>query len=239
MLFRQLCDHDSRTYSYLIADEVTRSAILVDPVIEQVERDLKLLRELDLRLEFCLETHVHADHVTGMGRLRELTGCHGIVPEGAPVRCADRFTRDGETLQLGEMTIKGIATPGHTRSHMAYLVNGVRILTGDALLIRGCGRTDFQGGSAAELYDSVVQRLFTLPDETLVYPAHDYHGHAVSTLGEEKKWNPRFTGHTREQFIEYMNVLVLPYPKKIMEALPANERCGNSSDPPLLLRAVR
>jgi glyoxylase-like metal-dependent hydrolase (beta-lactamase superfamily II) len=239
MLFRQLYDRDSNTCSYLIADEATRSAVLVDPVLEQVERDLKLLRELDLRLEFCLETHVHADHVTGMGRLRELTGCHGIVPEGAPVRCADRYIWDGETLQLGEVTIKGIATPGHTGSHMAYLVNGDRILTGDALLIRGCGRTDFQSGSAAELYDTVTQRLFSLPDDTLVYPAHDYHGHTVSTLGDEKKWNPCFTGCTREQFIGYMKGLLLPYPKKIMEALPANERCGNSSDPPLLLRAVR
>ncbi|MEO6697179.1 MAG: MBL fold metallo-hydrolase, partial [Gammaproteobacteria bacterium] len=221
--------------SYLIADEATRFAVLVDPVLERVERDLKLLRELDLKLAFCLETHVHADHITGTGRLREHTGCHGIVPEGASVACADRFIADGEILRLGNVTIEAIATPGHTGSHMAYLVNAERILSGDALLIRGCGRTDFQSGNAAELYDSVVQHLFNLPDATLVYPAHDYHGHNVSTIGEEKKWNPRFSGRTREQFIEYMNGLELPYPKKIMEALPANERCGN---PPPLLSAA-
>ena len=238
MLFRQLFDSESSTYSYLIADEKSRSAVLVDPVLEQVERDLKLLRELNLTLEFCLETHVHADHVTATSKLRELTGCHGIVPEGAPVSCADRHIRDGETVQLGDVTIKAIATPGHTDSHMAYLVNGDRLLTGDALLIRGCGRTDFQSGSAAALYDSVQQRLYTLPDATLVYPAHDYHGHTVSTLGEEKIWNPRFAGRSREQFIGYMNGLVLPYPKKIMEALPANERCGNASAAAALLHTI-
>lgn len=229
MLFRQLFDNESSTYSYLIADEKSRTAVLVDPVLEQVERDLKLLRELDLTLEFCLETHVHADHVTATGKLRELTGCRGVVPDGAPVDCADRFIRDGEILQLGDVTIKAIATPGHTSSHMAYLVNGDRLLTGDALLIRGCGRTDFQNGSAAALYDSVTQRLFSLPAGTLVYPAHDYHGHTVSTLDEERQWNPRFAGRSRAQFVEYMNALSLPYPKKIMEALPANERCGNAS----------
>lgn len=238
MLFRQLFDSESSTYTYLIADEKSRSAVLVDPVLEQVERDLTLLRELNLTLEYCLETHVHADHVTATGKLRELTGCHSLVPEGAPVNCADRHIRDGETLQLGDVTIKAIATPGHTDSHMAYLVNGDRLLTGDALLIRGCGRTDFQSGSAAVLYDSVVQRLFALPDATLVYPAHDYHGHTVSTLGEEKNWNPRFTGRSQEEFVNYMNDLTLPYPKKIMEALPANERCGNASGTSELLKAA-
>ena len=172
---------------------------------------------------------MHADHATGTGRLRELTGCRSLVPEGAAAECADHFVRDGETLRLGNVTIQAMAAPGHTDSHMAYLVNGDRVLTGDALLIRGCGRTDFQSGNAAQLYDSVTQRLFNLPDETKVYPAHDYHGHSVSSIGEERKWNPRFYGRTREQFAEYMNDLKLLYPKKIMEALPANERCGNPS----------
>jgi sulfur dioxygenase len=226
MLFRQMFDLETSTYTYLIADTVTKKAVLVDSVLEQVERDRKQLNELGFTLKYCLETHVHADHITGTARLRELTGCSGIVPEGANVACADRTLRDGEELRLGSVTIRAIATPGHTDSHMAYLVNGTHLLTGDALFIRGCGRTDFQSGDAATLYDSVTGKLFTLADETLVYPAHDYHGLTVSTIGEEKHFNPRFVGRNRQQFIEFMNGLNLPDPQKIMEAVPANERCG-------------
>ncbi|MBF2067015.1 MAG: MBL fold metallo-hydrolase [Calothrix sp. C42_A2020_038] len=227
MLFRQLFDQDTWTYTYLIADPTTKEAVLVDSVIEQVERDYKLLNELGLTLKYCLETHVHADHITGAGKLRELSGCEAIVPENAQVACANRLIRHSEVIKVGEIEIKAIATLGHTDSHMAYLVNGDRVLTGDALFVRGCGRTDFQSGDAGTLYDSVTQKLFTLPDETLVYPAHDYRGHSVSTIGEEKQWNPRFVGRTRDQFIEFMNGLNLPDPKKIMEAVPANEQCGN------------
>lgn len=227
MLFRQLFDSESSTYTYLIADEASGAAALVDPVLEQVERDVKLLKELNLTLKFCLETHVHADHITGTARLREQTGCLGMVPQGASAVCADRFIADGETLHLGALRIQAIATPGHTDSHVAYLVNGDRVLTGDVLLIRGSGRTDFQSGDAAALYDSVTQKLFSLPDATYVYPGHDYHGHTVSTIGEEKRWNPRFSGRDREQFVTYMNSITFAQPKKIMEAVPANERCGN------------
>jgi glyoxylase-like metal-dependent hydrolase (beta-lactamase superfamily II) len=227
MLFRQLFDQDTWTYTYLIADSDTQEAVLVDSVIEQVERDYKLINELGLTLKYCLETHVHADHITGAGKLRELTGCETIVPEKAQVACADRHIRHGEILKVGEIEIQAIATPGHTDSHMAYLVNGDRVLTGDALFIRGCGRTDFQSGDAGTLYDSVKENLFTLPDGTLVYPGHDYRGHAVSTIAEEEQWNPRFAGRTRDQFIEFMNGLNLPDPKKMMEAVPANEQCGN------------
>ena len=226
MLFRQLFDQDTWTYTYLIADPQTQAAALVDPVIEQVERDLKLIKELGLTLKYSLDTHVHADHITGTGKLRELTGCEGIVPENAQVACASRLIEHGEGLTLGSVTLEAIATLGHTDSHMTYLVNGDRVLTGDALLIRGCGRTDFQSGNPGALYDSVTQKLFTLPDATWVYPGHDYRGHMVSTVGEEKQWNPRFLGRTREQFIEFMNQLDLPYPQKIMEAVPANEQCG-------------
>ncbi|AFY77369.1 MAG: MBL fold metallo-hydrolase [Hydrococcus sp. C42_A2020_068] len=226
MLFRQLYDQETSTYTYLIADPDTKEAILIDPVLEQVERDRKLLQELGLTLRYCLETHIHADHITGTDKLRQMTGCLGIVPEHAQASCADRHIKDGETLQLGAITIQAIATPGHTDSHMAYLVNSDRVLTGDALFIRGCGRTDFQSGDAGTLYDSVTQRLFALPDDTLVYPAHDYRGHTVSTIGEEKQWNPRFVGRTREGFIEFMGNLNLPDPKKMMEAVPANEMCG-------------
>jgi glyoxylase-like metal-dependent hydrolase (beta-lactamase superfamily II) len=226
MLFRQFLDQETGTYTYLIADRNTKEAVLVDPVLEQVERDLKWLNELGLTLKYCLETHIHADHITGTGKLRELTGCAGIVPENAQADCANRFIKHDEVLQLGDIEIRAIATFGHTDSHMSYLVNGTHLLTGDSLLIRGCGRTDFQSGDAGILYDHVTQRLFTLPDETLVYPGHDYRGNMVSTIGEEKRLNPRFAGRDRAQFIEFMNNLNLPNPKKIAEAVPANERCG-------------
>jgi glyoxylase-like metal-dependent hydrolase (beta-lactamase superfamily II) len=157
-----------------------------------------------------------------------------VVPEKAEANCADMYIQDGQILSVGEVIMEAMpsatsstnATPGHTDSHNAYLVNNHSVLTGDALLIRGCGRTDFQSGDAGTLYDSVTQRLFTLPDETLVYPGHDYRGHTVSTIGEEKRFNLRFAGRTRDNFIELMANLHLPNPKKIMEAVPANEMCG-------------
>lgn len=229
MFFRQLFDRESSTYSYLIADTATREAVLVDSVLEQVERDLKLIKELDLTLKYCLETHIHADHITGTGELRDRTNCKGIVPINAEAQCADRFIEHDEIIQLGEVQIKAIKTLGHTSSHMAYLVNHHCVLTGDALLIRGCGRTDFQNGDSGMLYDVVTTRLFTLPDETKVYPAHDYHGRTVSTIGEEKQWNPRFQGN-RQNFISLMNNLDLSYPRKMMEAIPANQSCGKVSN---------
>ncbi|HIK38220.1 MAG: MBL fold metallo-hydrolase [Geminocystis sp.] len=227
MLFRQLFDQDTWTYTYLIADEETKEAALVDPVLEKVERDLQLIRELGLKLVYSIETHVHADHITGTGKLKELTGCKGVVPEKAKVECADIYLKDGEVLKVGSVEIKAIHTPGHTDCHFAYLVNGTHLLTGDALFIRGCGRTDFQSGDAGQLYDSITQKLFTLPDSTLVYPGHDYRGHTVSTIGEEKQYNPRLANKTREEFIDIMNNLNLPNPAKIMEAIPANRQCGN------------
>lgn len=227
MLFRQLFDSETSTYTYLIADLTKKEAVLVDPVLEKVERDLLLLEQLELTLRYCLETHIHADHITGTAKLRELTQCQGIVPQNASAICADRFIANGEILQLGSIEIKAIATPGHTDSHMAYLVNSDRVLTGDSLLIRGCGRTDFQSGDPGSLFDAITQNLFTLPDETLVYPGHDYRGHTVSTIGEEKRWNPRLANQNRVSFIALMSNLNLPNPKKIMEAVPANERCGN------------
>ncbi|AFY49600.1 Zn-dependent hydrolase, glyoxylase [Nostoc sp. PCC 7524] len=237
MLFRQLFDPETSTYTYLIADIESKSAVLVDPVLEQIERDQKLIAELGLTLHYCLETHIHADHITGSGKLRELTGCQSIVPFGANAVCADRTIQHGEALQIGAVVIEAIATPGHTDSHMAYLVNKTHLLTGDSLLIRGCGRTDFQSGNAGALYDCITENLFTLPDTTLVYPGHDYRGHMVSTIGEEKEFNPRFVERDglrparrdRSEFIELMGNLNLPNPQKIMEAVPANQRCGQVS----------
>ena len=225
MFFRQLFDPESSTYTYLIADTSTGEAVLVDSVLEQVERDLKLIQELNLTLKYCLETHIHADHITGTGQLRDRTNCLGIVPVNAEAKCADRLIQDSEIIKVGEVEILALETLGHTDSHMTYLVNHNRILTGDALLIRGCGRTDFQNGDPGMLYDSVTSKLFTLPDDTLVYPAHDYHGRTVSTIGEEKQWNPRFQGD-RQNFIRLMNNLDLSFPRKMMEAVPANQGCG-------------
>ncbi len=230
MLFRQLIDPITSTYTYLFADRVNKTAVLIDPVFEQVERDLQLLIELGLQLSYCLETHIHADHITGSGKLRTATGCLGVVPNNSQVTCADRFLEDGEILEVGEIQIQAIATPGHTNSHLAYLVNNKYLLTGDSLWIRGCGRTDFQGGDAGVLYDVVTQKLFTLPDDTLVYPGHDYKGQTVSTIGEEKQFNPRFVGRDRFNFIQFMASLNLPYPKKMAKVVPANQKCGNIID---------
>jgi sulfur dioxygenase len=227
MLFRQLFDNESSTYTYLIADEITKAAVLVDPVWEQVDRDLQLITELGLKLRYCLETHIHADHITGTGKLREITGCLGVVPAKSSATCADKYIEDGEILEIGEIIIQAIATPGHTDSHIAYLINNQQLLTGDSLLIRGCGRTDFQSGNAGIQYDSITEKLFQLPDTTLVYPGHDYKGFTVSTIGEEKQHNPRLKHQNKTTFIEMINNLNLPNPKKMMDAVPANQQCGN------------
>lgn len=225
MLFRQLFDPESSTYTYLLADEQSRKAAIIDPVKEQSARDLELIRELGLELVYSLETHVHADHVTGSGALRDATGAKVVLSRGAGVGCADVAVEDGGVLSLGRYTIRAITTPGHTVGCVSYLAGG-RLFTGDALLIRGTGRTDFQGGSAEQLYDSITTKLFALPDETLVYPAHDYKGRTVSTIGEEKRLNPRLAEKTKADFVRIMGELHLPRPKKIEEAVPANLACG-------------
>ncbi|MEA5418599.1 MBL fold metallo-hydrolase [Spirulina sp. CCNP1310] len=226
MIFRQLFDPETSTYTYLIADPETKEAIFVDPVIEQVDRDWQLLQELGLTLRYCFETHIHADHITGTGKLREKTGCSGVAPKESGVVCADIGCSDGDRFTIGAITVEAIATPGHTHCDITYLVNGTHLLTGDSLFIRGCGRTDFQSGSAAALYDSITEKLFTLPDHIWVYPGHDYRGQTVSTIGEEKQYNPRLAGQSKTAFVELMGSLNLPNPKKIMEAVPANQHCG-------------
>lgn len=223
-IFRQLFDKESSTYTYLIADSATREAVLIDPVIEQVQRDLKILTELDLKLVWVLDTHIHADHVTAADALRRATGCKTAGAKSAGLSCVDKHLGEGDVIRVSGIEIKVLELPGHTSDSLGYLV-GNRLFTGDALLIRGCGRTDFQNGDAATLYESIHKKVFTLPDTTLIYPAHDYNGLMVSSVGEEKKYNPRLT-LSREKFIEFMGNLNLAAPKKINEALPFNRRCG-------------
>lgn len=226
MLFRQLFDRESSTYTYLLADEITREALLIDAVLEQVDRDLELLRELELDLRFVLDTHVHADHVTGAGRLRERTGAKTVAGAGgAP--CVDVSVGRGDVVRVGGISLSVLATPGHTSDSVSYLAAD-RVFTGDALLIRAAGRTDFQNGDAGQLYDSIHEVLFALPDATLVYPAHDYRGRTVTTIGEEKRWNVRIAGRSRDEFISVMNGLHLPEPARIREAVPANLACGDA-----------
>lgn len=229
MLLRQLFDADTWTYTYLVADEASRQALLIDPVRDQVGRDLALLGELGLKLAYALDTHVHADHVTGAGLLRERTGCKTVAGERGP-DSADLRLRDGSALRLGALEVQVLATPGHTDDSVSFRV-GDDLFTGDALLVRGNGRTDFQNGDAGTLYDSLTQKLFGLPDHTRVWPGHDYRGHTASTIGEEKRYNPRIAGKSRPEFIEIMGKLGLPPPKYIQQAVPANQELGLGAGP--------
>lgn len=230
MLFRQLYDAESSTYTYLLADETTREAVLIDPVIEQVERDATLIEELGLKLLYALDTHVHADHVTATGALRDRLGCKTVVSEQAGVDCADVRVKDGETVTFGSHQLEVRETPGHTRGCVSYVMSDQTMaFTGDTLLIRGCGRTDFQGGDAHQLYRSVHSKLFTLPPMTTVYPAHDYKGRTATSIGEEKRLNQRLgSGRTEDEFVQTMATLQLAYPKKIDVALPLNLQCGKA-----------
>lgn len=224
MIFRQLFDAESSTYTYLLADEESRQAALIDPVREQVDRDVKLVAELGLTLAWVLETHVHADHVTGAGALRERTGAKVAASKrGAP--CVDLQLAEGDVVRVGRLEVKVLETPGHTDDSLSFLV-GDKLFTGDALLVRGTGRTDFQNGDPGQLYDAITQKLFTLPDTTEVYPGHDYVGHAMTTVGEEKQHNPRLAGKTREDFITFMRNRQIPPPRKLDVAVPANRACG-------------
>ena len=228
MLLRQLFDAETCTYTYLLADEETREAVLIDPVREQLGRDLELLGELGLELVHVLETHVHADHVTGASLLRARTGARTVVSRDAGALCADVLVGDGDVIRFGKHALEVRSTPGHTDGCVTYVTpDRTMAFTGDALLIRGCGRTDFQQGNPRTLYRSVHDKIFTLPDACAIYPGHDYKGRTCSTVAEEKALNPRLGGgKTEDEFVAIMQDLHLAYPRKIDIAVRANTRCG-------------
>jgi glyoxylase-like metal-dependent hydrolase (beta-lactamase superfamily II) len=230
MLFRQFFDSVSSTYTYLIASGVGREAIIIDPVKEQVPQYLQAVAELDLRLVRAIDTHTHADHVTGLGDLREATDCLTMMGEYTRAECVSEHVREGDLIDVDGVKLAAIYTPGHTDESFSFVLDPARpqaVFTGDVLLIRGTGRTDFQSGDPAKSWDSIVDKLFRLPDETLVYPAHDYKGWTVSSIGEEKRHNPRLAGKSRGEYIALMNGLVLSNPKLMDIAIPANLACGN------------
>lgn len=231
MIFRQLYEPSSSTYSYLLGCPVTAQAVLLDPVLETVERDLEAIAALGLGLAYTLDTHIHADHISSACRLRSLTGCKVAYPAMDGLSCADVGVAEGNPLVVGSVTLQPLHTPGHTDTHHCYVVergSGARVFTGDALLIDGCGRTDFQNGNAEALYRSVHDKIFTLPSDALVYPCHDYQHRHVSTVSQERERNPRLgEGKSLAEFTSIMANLRLPYPKKIDIAVPANRACGD------------
>ena len=226
MIFRQLFEPVSSTYTYLLGCETTGLAMLIDPVVNAIERDLEVVQSLGLTLAFTLDTHIHADHITAALHLRQRVGSRIAAPAIDRLPCVDVGIVEGTPFQLGGLMLDPLHTPGHTDGHFAYRC-GDRLFSGDALLIEGCGRTDFQGGDAAALYRSVTEKLFSLPDDVLVYPAHDYQNRRVSSIGQEKSRNPRLgRGRTLEEFQTVMAGLDLPYPKFIDHAVPGNRGCG-------------
>jgi len=225
MIFRQLFDSVSGTYSYLLASRAGGEALILDPVLEKVDRYCQLLRELDLKLVKAVDTHLHADHVTGLGELRDRTHCVTIMGEQSKADVVAMRVSEGDKITIEGLSLDVIYTPGHTDDSYSYLM-GDRVFTGDTLLIRGTGRTDFQNGSARAQYDSIFNRLLKLPDETLVYPAHDYKGDTVSTIGEERRYNPRLQVRSVDAYIELMGNLKLPNPKMMDVAIPANMHVG-------------
>jgi sulfur dioxygenase len=224
LVFRQLFDYETWTYTYLLADPETKEAALIDTVMERMERDHTLLQELGLKLKYLLDTHVHADHITGAAKLKKLTGAKTAVNKVAGVANADIQLEDGQELELGRFRIRALTTPGHTNTCMSFYVDG-KVFTGDTLFVRDVGRTDFQQGSNEKMYESITKKIFTLPDETLIYPGHDYNGYTVSTVGEEKALNPKLQGGFAD-FKARMDAMNLGDPKRLHIAVPANLRGG-------------
>lgn len=228
MIFRQLFDQGSSTYTYLLADRKGGEALLIDPVLEQAEKYVRLVDELGLRLVMAVDTHIHADHVTALGALRDRTGCATAMGEQTKADCVSVRLRDGETVRVDDLAIEVLYTPGHTDDSYSLALPD-RVFTGDTLLIRGTGRTDFQNGDPAAQYDSLFGRLLRLADDTLVYPAHDYNGMTVSTIGEEKAHNPRLQVRSKQEYVDLMNGLVLASPRLMDVAVPANRACGRNA----------
>lgn len=228
MLFRQLFDRESSTYTYLLASRPGGEALIIDPVDELVPQYIELVRQLDLRLVLAVDTHVHADHVTGLGKLRDETDCTTAMGAETRADCVSLRVREGEKLRIDGVELDVMYTPGHTDDSYSFRLAD-RVFTGDTLLIRGTGRTDFQNGDPRQQYDSIFGKLLRLPDETLVYPAHDYKGWTVSTIGEERRHNPRLQVTSVDEYVEIMNNLNLPNPKLMDVAVPANLRCGRKA----------
>jgi glyoxylase-like metal-dependent hydrolase (beta-lactamase superfamily II)/rhodanese-related sulfurtransferase len=233
MIFRQLFDPQSSTYTYLLADRAAREALLIDPVFEQARRDAALIEELGLRLRWTLETHVHADHVTGAWLLKEKLRSRIAVSAASGAQGADKYIEPGETIAFGKRHLQARATPGHTGGCLTYVLDDASIaFTGDALLIRGCGRTDFQEGDPGKLFRSVRAQIFSLPDECTLFPGHDYRGLTATSVGEEKLYNPRLAeGILEQDFVGYMKHLGLAHPKQMEQAVPANLQCGKPQRP--------
>lgn len=226
MIFKQFFEPESSTYTYLLGCEETKQAVMIDTVASEVVSYIEELEKQGLKLIYTLETHVHADHITGADSLRKQLGSKSVVHRDAGAMCADLLVTDGIHLKIGSIDIEVRYTPGHTNGCVSYFCND-RIFTGDALLIGGCGRTDFQLGDAGQLYDSIHNQIFQLPDETKIYPGHDYNGNTETTVGHERKHNSRIGNNkSREEFIDLMSKLKLAYPKQIDKALPANQACG-------------
>jgi glyoxylase-like metal-dependent hydrolase (beta-lactamase superfamily II) len=228
MIFRQLFDHETYTYTYLVASGIGREAVLIDPVKEQLPLYQQLLNELDVKLMFAIDTHVHADHITALGDLRTHTDCVTVMGEQTSAECVSLKVKEGELILIDNLVLKPIYTPGHTDDSYSFVMDD-RVFTGDTLLIRGSGRTDFQNGDSAMQYDSIFNKLLRLPNHTIVYPAHDYRGMTSSTIGEEQRFNPRLQVRSKAEYIELMANLKLPNPKYMDIAVPANQHCGNIS----------
>jgi len=225
LIFRQFFDSVSSTYTYIVADPKGHEACLIDPVIDHVPAYVQWIDECGLRLVYAIDTHTHADHVTGAGRLRDLTDCATAIGTESPAECVTLKICDGETIRVGSLHLRAIHTPGHTDDSYSFLLPD-RVFTGDILLIRGSGRTDFQNGDPYQAYDSLFNKLLRLPDPTMVYPAHDYRGWTMSTIGEERRHNPRLQVRSPEEYAAIMASIKLPTPKLMDIAIPANWACG-------------
>jgi glyoxylase-like metal-dependent hydrolase (beta-lactamase superfamily II) len=227
MIFRQLFDTETSTYTYLLASRAGGEAVIIDPVLRMTDMYIGLINQLDLRLVFAMDTHTHADHITALGSLRDKTHCVTIMGRQTRADCVSRGVEDGEMINVDGLTLKSLFTPGHTDESYSFVMKD-RVFTGDVLLYRSTGRTDFQNGDPHKSWDSIRNKLFALPDDTLVYAAHDYKGWTVSSIGEEKKFNPRVAGKTEAEYAEIMNNLHLPNPRLMDVAVPANLACGKS-----------